>query len=51
MATTEDRGASESLEAWREKVYDRAPERTDELFSTISGIENEPLATPESVPT
>ena len=28
---------------WRANVYDRAPERTDELFSTISGIENEPL--------
>ena len=33
------------------KVYDRAPERTDELFSTISGIDNEPLATPENVVT
>ena len=26
-----------------------APERTDELFSTISGVENEPLSTPENV--
>src|SRR6188508_558551 len=51
MATTEDRGAAESLAAWRANVYDRAPERTDELFSTISGIENEPLATPENVDT
>jgi methylmalonyl-CoA mutase N-terminal domain/subunit len=51
MATTEDRDASESLDAWREEVYGRAPERTDELFSTISGIENEPLATPENVET
>jgi methylmalonyl-CoA mutase N-terminal domain/subunit len=51
MATTEDRGASESLGAWREQVYDRASERTDELFSTISGIENEPLSTPEIVVT
>src|SRR6476620_10622005 len=49
MATTEDRGAAESLDSWRENVYDRAPERTDELFSTISGIENEPLSTPENV--
>src|SRR5262245_8846133 len=49
MATTEDRDAAESLDAWRENVYDRAPERTDELFSTISGIENEPLSTPENV--
>ncbi len=51
MATTEDRGAAESLAAWRANVYGRAPERTDELFSTISGIENEPLATPENVET
>ena len=51
MATTEDRGAAESLAAWRANVYDRAPERTDELFSTISGIENEPLATPDNVDT
>ena len=49
MATAEERGASESLGAWRERAYDRAPERADELFSTISGIENEPLYTPEAV--
>ena len=48
MATTEDRDAAESLDAWRENVYERAPERTDELFSTISGIENDPLSTPEN---
>ncbi len=48
MATTEDRDAADSVGAWRENVYDRAPERSDELFSTISGIENEPLYTPES---
>jgi methylmalonyl-CoA mutase N-terminal domain/subunit len=48
MATTEDRGAADSVGAWRERVYDRAPERSDELFSTISGIENEPLYTPEN---
>jgi methylmalonyl-CoA mutase, N-terminal domain len=49
MATTEDRGASESLDDWRARVYERVPERSDELFSTISGIENEPLAAPENV--
>jgi methylmalonyl-CoA mutase N-terminal domain/subunit len=49
MATTEDRGAADSVGAWREGVYDRAPERSDELFSTISGVENEPLYTPENV--
>jgi methylmalonyl-CoA mutase N-terminal domain/subunit len=49
MARTEDRGTSGSLEAWRERVYERAPERSDELFSTISGIDVEPLATQQSV--
>ncbi len=49
MATTEDRDAAESVGAWRENVYGRAPERSDELFSTISGVENEPLYTPENV--
>ena len=28
MATTEDRGAADSVGAWREKVYERAPERS-----------------------
>ena len=48
MAKTEDRETSGSVPAWREGVYNRAPERSDELFSTISGIEPEPLYTPES---
>jgi methylmalonyl-CoA mutase N-terminal domain/subunit len=48
MSKTEDREASGSIDDWRERVYDRAPERTDELFSTISGIESEPLYTPEN---
>ena len=39
MATTEDRGAAESLDDSRANVYERAPERTDELFSTIAAIE------------
>ena len=43
MAKTEDREASGSIDDWRERVYGRAPERSDELFSTISGIEPEPL--------
>jgi methylmalonyl-CoA mutase, N-terminal domain len=46
MAKTEDREASGSVEDWREKRYDAAPERTDELFSTISGVETEPLYAP-----
>ncbi|MDH4341075.1 MAG: methylmalonyl-CoA mutase family protein [Thermoleophilia bacterium] len=48
MATTEDRGAADSVGAWRKRVYERAPERSDELFSTISGVENEPIHTPET---
>jgi methylmalonyl-CoA mutase N-terminal domain/subunit len=50
MATTEDRGAADSVGAARTKVYDLAPGRTGELLSTISGIENEPLYTPENAP-
>jgi methylmalonyl-CoA mutase, N-terminal domain len=37
------------LDAWREELYDAKPERDGELFSTISGIDNEPLYTPENV--
>ena len=48
MATTEDRGAVGSLRSWRAR-YDALPERGRELTSTISGLENEPLYTPENV--
>ncbi|HET7449749.1 MAG TPA: methylmalonyl-CoA mutase family protein [Gaiellaceae bacterium] len=44
MATTED-----STQAWRTELYDAVPEREGELFSTMSGVENEPLYTPERV--
>jgi len=49
MARTEDRGTSGSLEDWRGRLYGRTSERSDELFSTISGIDVEPLSTPETV--
>ncbi len=49
MARTEDRGTAGSVRSWRRNVYDCAPERTDELFTTISGLEPEPLHTPENV--
>jgi methylmalonyl-CoA mutase, N-terminal domain len=49
MATTEDRGSLDATRAWREELYERTPERQGELFSTISGLENEPLATPDTV--
>src|SRR6058998_133256 len=47
MATTEDR--LDSTGEWRRELYDATPERQGELFSTISGLENEPLYTPETV--
>jgi methylmalonyl-CoA mutase, N-terminal domain len=50
MATTEDRRAGlKGQDAWREEVYEATPERQGELFSTISGLENEPLYSPETV--
>jgi methylmalonyl-CoA mutase N-terminal domain/subunit len=48
MATTEP-GKSSPTAAWRDELYGATPERQGELFSTISGIENEPLHTPETV--
>jgi methylmalonyl-CoA mutase N-terminal domain/subunit len=50
VATTGDRPEIESAaNEWRRELYDAAPERQGELFSTISGLENEPLYTPDSV--
>jgi methylmalonyl-CoA mutase N-terminal domain/subunit len=48
MATTEPRKQTPT-DAWREELYDAVPEREGELFTTISGIENEPLQTPDTV--
>jgi methylmalonyl-CoA mutase N-terminal domain/subunit len=45
VATTEGTGT----EGWREELYEAKPERQGELFSTISGVENEPLYTPDNV--
>ena len=51
MATTDDRPElATGVEEWKKELYDAAPEREGELFSTISGLENEPLYTPETVP-
>jgi len=47
MARLEDR-RTEALEAWRSRL-EAAPVREDELFTTISGAEVEPLSTPETV--
>jgi len=46
MATT--RKTETGGDAWRER-YEATPEREGELFSTISGIENEPLYSPDNV--
>jgi methylmalonyl-CoA mutase N-terminal domain/subunit len=48
MATTGDRRADPTgIDAWRE-LFEAKPERAGELFSTMSGVENEPLYSPES---
>jgi methylmalonyl-CoA mutase N-terminal domain/subunit len=51
MATTEDPRArsDDPTGEWKRELYDANPERKGELFSTISGLENEPLYTPDSV--
>ncbi|HVA31254.1 MAG TPA: methylmalonyl-CoA mutase family protein [Gaiellaceae bacterium] len=49
MAATDDRSiGAAGIDAWR-ALYDAKPERSGELFSTMSGVVNEPLLTPESV--
>src|SRR4051812_9266508 len=50
MATTEDPKAGfDATETWRQELYQSTPERQGELFSTMSGVENEPLYTPDNV--
>ncbi len=49
MATTEDKRTLGDDDEWKRELYEAAPERQGELFSTISGLENEPLYTPERV--
>ncbi len=49
MATTEDRPELASgVDQWKSELYDAVPERQGELFSTISGLENDPLYSPET---
>src|SRR5438132_4915784 len=48
MATAEDRRKLDSTGEWRRELYEAAPEREGELFSTMSGVENEPLYSPDS---
>ena len=48
MATTEDPRTGTPTEQWREELYGAKPERQGELFTTISGLEVEPLYTPDN---
>ncbi|HJQ73282.1 MAG TPA: methylmalonyl-CoA mutase family protein [Gaiellaceae bacterium] len=48
MATTDREEETGAASDWRER-YEATPERQGELFSTISGVENEPLYSPENV--
>src|SRR4249919_1603159 len=48
MATTDREQQTGGAGEWRRR-YQATPERQGELFSTISGVENEPLYTPETV--
>ncbi len=49
MATTEEPEAVGGVDEWRRDSFESSPERTGELFSTMSGIENEPLYAPDTV--
>ena len=50
MAITEDQhGIEGGAEDWKRELYDATPEREGELSSTISGLPNEPLYSPENV--
>src|SRR5881409_1418208 len=50
MATTEDpRARADGTAEWKRELYDAKPEREGELFTTISGLETEPLYTPDNV--
>ncbi len=48
MATTDREEQTGGAEEWQRR-YEKTPEREGELFSTISGVENEPLYSPDNV--
>jgi methylmalonyl-CoA mutase, N-terminal domain len=48
MATTEDPDTVGGVDEWRRDRFDSSPERSGELFSTMSGVENEPLYAPDN---
>ncbi len=49
MATTEDGRRLDATAAWRRRAYEPAPERSDALFATLSGLPVEPLYSPDTV--
>jgi methylmalonyl-CoA mutase N-terminal domain/subunit len=50
VATTEGQpGVDRGTDEWHRELYEASPERQGELFSTISGLENEPLYASETV--
>jgi methylmalonyl-CoA mutase N-terminal domain/subunit len=52
VATTEDpRSRTSGTDVWLTELYESGPERQGELFTTISGVDNEPLYTPDRVET
>jgi methylmalonyl-CoA mutase N-terminal domain/subunit len=50
MAATQDPRQGGATDAWLRDAYATSPERGDELTSTISGVENGPLYTPDNAP-
>jgi methylmalonyl-CoA mutase N-terminal domain/subunit len=48
MATTEDRRREDATAEWRRELYEEKPER-EVLFSTMSGVDVDPLYTPDNV--
>jgi methylmalonyl-CoA mutase, N-terminal domain len=48
VAITEDEKGVGATEEWRRELYEQKPER-DALFTTISGLDVEPLYTPDNV--
>ena len=49
MTSIEDRLGLGGSGEWRRELYEASPEREGELFTTISGLDNEPLYTAEDV--
>jgi len=49
MATAEEQSVVDATAGWRRDRYESAPERTDELLTTVSGLPVEPLYSPDTV--